>query len=143
MKLFRVRPTKQAATSFSLVDDRLTVRGDIDTDGTIRVDGRIEGRTHRAGTIIVGAGGSVAGDIDAREIIVAGDIQGNVIARGRIEIEAGAVVRGEIRANAMSLHEGGAVDGPVHIGLEAPPAPVPTRHLELAAAPTATGRGRA
>src|SRR5437879_2976836 len=113
MSILGGRPEKPASAGFSVVDDRLTIRGNIDTDGTVRVDGRIEGAVHRAGTIIVGVGGVVIGDVEAREVVVAGNIRGNVHARGRIEIESGAAVHGDIRASAMLLREGGAVDGQV------------------------------
>src|SRR5687768_17121615 len=76
------------ARGYSLVDDRLTVRGELDTDGSVRVDGRIEGATHRAGTLIVGPSGIIMGDVEAREVIVAGTIHGSVRATGRLEIEA-------------------------------------------------------
>lgn len=128
---------QQPARGYSLVDDRLTIRGEIDTDGTVRIDGRIEGTIHRAGTLIVGAGGGVIGDVEAREVIVAGVIEGNVRASGRVEIEAGAAVHGEIRADAMQLHEGGAVHGLVLVGaassaIAATGQPAPTRRLEIA-----------
>lgn len=145
MNMFSGRPQKPAAAGFSVVDDRLTIRGNIDTDGTVRVDGRVEGAHHRAGTLIVGVGGAVIGDVEAREVVVAGNILGNVHARGRIEIESGAAVHGEIRAHAMALHEGGSVDGQVSIGAEgpiAPPAPPVGRRLELAPAAQAASRSR-
>jgi cytoskeletal protein CcmA (bactofilin family) len=143
MTLFGGRTPRPAAPGYSVVDDQMTIRGDIDTDGTVRVDGRVDGASHRAGTLIVGAGGAVIGDVEAREVVVAGNIRGNVHARGRIEIESGAAVHGEIRANAMSLREGGAVDGQVSIGPEAPAATPPTgRRLELTAVPQVGGRGR-
>ena len=133
-----------AVSGFSVVDDRLTVRGNIDTDGTVRVDGRVEGSTHRAGTLIVGVGGSVVGDVDAREVVVAGTIDGNVHAR-RIEVVSGASVRGQVRANSMSLRKGGFVNGQVSINTEpasAVAAPAANgRRLELAATPPAAKRG--
>ena len=140
MSIFGGGPARPAAAGFSVVDDRLTIRGNIDTDGTVRVDGRVEGAMHRAGMLIVGVGGAVIGDVEAREVVVAGNIQGNVHARGRIEIESGAAVHGEVRANAMSLREGGAVDGQVSIGAEPPVAATTggSRRLELAGTPPAT-----
>jgi len=143
MSILGGRPDKPAGSGFSVVDDRLTIHGNLDTDGTVRVDGRVEGASHRAGTLIIGVGGTVVGDIEAREVVVAGNVQGNVHARGRIEIEAGAAVHGDIRANAMSLREGGAVDGQVSIGAEPPVAPAANtgRRLELAT-PPATNRSR-
>jgi len=127
---------------YSVIDDRLTIRGEIDTDGTVRVDGHVEGAMHRAASIIVGAGGEVVGDIEAGEVVVAGTVRGNVHATGRIEVEPGASVHGEIRANAMLLREGAIVHGKISVGA----APVSTespgggRHLELAA--SLPGRAR-
>jgi cytoskeletal protein CcmA (bactofilin family) len=140
------RNDKPAAAGFSVVDDRLTIRGNIDTDGAIRVDGRVEGVVHRAGTLIVGVGGFVVGDVEAREVIVAGNVFGNVHARGRIEIESGASVHGDVHAASMSLRDGGVVDGRVSIGGDPVPTPVSVpatpRRLGISATPPATSRSR-
>jgi cytoskeletal protein CcmA (bactofilin family) len=137
MNLFRTRTAGHAVPGYSVVDDRLTIRGEIDTDGTVRVDGRVEGATHRAGTLIVGNGGTVVGNIEAREVLVAGTVEGNVHASGRVEIDSGATVHGEISASAMVLREGAAVHGQVSIG-SVPTGSValpPAKRLELAASP--------
>src|SRR3954462_984896 len=127
MSIFGGRTPQTPAAGFSVVDDRLTIRGNIDTDGTVRVDGRVEGSSHRAGTLIVGVGGLVIGNVEAREVVVAGHVLGHVHARGRIEIESGAAVHGDIRANAMVLREGGAVEGQISIGSDPQPVSPPNR----------------
>src|SRR5215207_2542200 len=91
----------KTSQGYSVIHDRLVIRGELETDGTVRVEGRVEGPTHRVATLIVGAGGFVIGDVEARDVTVAGQIQGNVHATGRIEIEAGASVLGHIVANLM------------------------------------------
>jgi cytoskeletal protein CcmA (bactofilin family) len=140
------RRDSQASPGYSVINDRLTIRGELDTDGTVRVDGRVEGPAHRAGTLIVGAGGFVVGNVEARDVVVAGQIQGNIHASGRIEIESGASVLGEIRANLMVLREGATIHGQVSIGTT-PPAAVTAatgsaRRLEITAVPPAPGRAR-
>lgn len=141
MKLFDGRSRRLTPTSVSVVDNRMTLRGDIDTDGIVRVDGRVEGTTHRAGTLIVGSGGFVVGDVEAREVVVAGRVNGNIMARGRVEIDTGGAVRGDIRASSMSLHEGGAVEGTVSVGVPAPAAANGPR-LELSPATPIAGQAR-
>jgi cytoskeletal protein CcmA (bactofilin family) len=142
MGLLGNRSAKSGNTGYSVIDDRLTIRGEIDTDGTVRVDGHIEGALHRAGSLIIGAGGEVVGDIEASEVVVAGTVRGNVHASGRLEVEPGASVHGEIRANAMVLREGAIIHGKVSIG--AAPATADNsgnaRRLELAQPPQ--GRAR-
>ncbi|MGK2936037.1 MAG: bactofilin family protein [Gemmatimonadaceae bacterium] len=143
MKLFGAR-SQNRPSGLSIIDDRLTLRGEIDTDGTVRVDGRVEGGLHRAGMLIVGSGGGVIGDIEAGDVIVAGTIHGNVHATGRVEIEPGAAVHGEIRANSMLLREGGMLHGQVSIGAAPVSTATPTasRRLELAQTPAQPVRAR-
>src|SRR3954462_7602802 len=138
MGLFGTGSIRQSS-GYSVINDRLTIRGELDTDGTGRVDGRVAGPSHRAGTLIVGTGGFVVGDVEARDVVVAGQIQGNVHASGRIQIEAGASVLGEIRAHSMVVLEGATIHGQVSIGATphaAVTAPTGTaRRLELSGVP--------
>src|SRR4051812_45518512 len=135
MGLFGSSSPRQS-TGYSVINDRLSIRGELDTDGTVRVDGRVEGPAHRAGVLIVGTGGFVVGNVEARDVVVAGTIQGNVHAAGRIQIESGASVLGEIRANSMVLLEGATIHGQVSIGATPPAAVTPAtgtaRRLEIA-----------
>jgi cytoskeletal protein CcmA (bactofilin family) len=103
MKLFSRRPARPANTGYSVIDDQLSISGDIYTEGTIRVDGRIEGSHHRADTIIIGAGGTVIGNIEAREVIVGGELHGSLSVSGRVEVQASATVEGDIHGH-VAIH---------------------------------------
>jgi len=127
-----------------VIDDRLTIAGDINTDGTIRIDGRVEGSLHRADTLIVGAEGVVIGDVEAREVVIGGSLNGNLSVSGRVEVQASATVHGDIRAAAVLLQEGGTVHGHVSINPIGSDAVVSDeRRLEFRPAPimAAIGQG--
>ena len=145
MAFRKKQPSRPATTGYSVVDEHLTIHGNLDTDGTVRVSGRVEGTAHRAGTLIIGIGGCVVGDIEAREVVVGGTVQGNIQASARVEIDSGATVHGEVHADTMLLHEGGTVNGQVAVGASAPATPggAPnTRRLSLTpSASTAAARG--
>jgi cytoskeletal protein CcmA (bactofilin family) len=115
MTLFSRRPARPASTGYSVIDDQLSISGDLHTEGTVRVDGRVEGTLHRADTLIIGAGGSVVGNIEAREVVIGGDVCGSLIVTGRVEVQASATVQGDIHAAAVMLQEGGTVHGHVAI----------------------------
>jgi cytoskeletal protein CcmA (bactofilin family) len=123
MRLFARRPANHAASGYSLIDNALTISGDISTTGTIRVDGRVEGALHRADTLIIGASGVVIGSIEAREVVIGGELCGNLTVSERVEIQATATIRGDIRAAAVQLLEGGSVHG--HIAISPIGAEVP------------------
>jgi cytoskeletal protein CcmA (bactofilin family) len=115
MSLFKRRhdPNNLPSTSagYSVLDAQLAVRGDIDTEGTLRVDGRLEGSIRRADIVVIGTGATVTGDISAREVIIGGSVEGNVTATTRIELQPSAVVTGDIDAGAIMVHEGCSIRG--------------------------------
>jgi cytoskeletal protein CcmA (bactofilin family) len=135
MTLFARRATLPEPTGYSVIDEQMVIRGEINTQGTIRVDGRLEGRLHRADTIIVGSTGVIVGDVEAREVVVGGSIQGNIVAEGRVEVQASASVRGDVRTAAMLLHEGATVLG--HLTVDQTPNAIEPPRLEIARKRTA------
>jgi cytoskeletal protein CcmA (bactofilin family) len=78
---------------YSVIDARLSIQGDISTDGTVRVDGRIDGTLHRADTLIIGAGGAVIGNIEAREVVIGGELTGG--------LEEGGTIHGHVVVHAL------------------------------------------
>ena len=102
-------------TNFSVFDSHISISGDLETDGALRIDGRLEGSIHRADLIVVGQGASVVGDITAREVIVGEAVTGNIFAAQRTELQSTGIVAGDIRSAAILVHEGGVVQGRLYI----------------------------
>lgn len=115
MSLFsRTKKTQVLAsvgTGYSVLDAQLAMRGDIQTDGSLRVDGRLEGSILRADVVMIGVGATIVGNVHAKEVIVGGAVQGNVMATGRVELQKTATVTGDIESAAIHIQEGGAVHG--------------------------------
>lgn len=135
-------PARSSAAGYSVVDERLTIHGNLDTEGTVRVSGRVEGTNHRVGTLIIGIGGCVVGDIEAREVVVGGTVQGSIKASARIEIDSGATVHGDVNAETMLLHEGGTIDGKVAVGSVATVTAGPANARRLSLTPTSSASAR-
>jgi cytoskeletal protein CcmA (bactofilin family) len=116
MSLFSRRdPSPIPTTNFSILDAHISVTGDLETDGALRIDGRLEGTIHRADLVVIGEGASVVGDVTAREVIVGGAVTGNVFAQQRTELRSSGIVAGDIRSAAILIHEGGVVQGRLYI----------------------------
>jgi cytoskeletal protein CcmA (bactofilin family) len=116
MSLFSRRETSPIpTTNFSVFDSHISIVGDLETDGALRVDGRLEGSIHRADLVVVGEGASVIGDITAREVIVGGAVTGNIFAAQRTELQSTGIVAGDIRSAAILVQEGGVVQGRLYI----------------------------
>lgn len=140
MSLFKRRPDPNnlpvTGAGYSVLDAQLTVRGDIETDGTLRVDGRLDGSIRRADIVVIGNGATVVGDISAREVIVGGSVQGNVTATTRIELQPSAVVTGDIDAGAIMIQEGCVVQGRLTVTNTPSPKERPAKTKARAAIPT-------
>ena len=116
MKIFaRRRSTQPASDGYSVIDANLSITGDLATDGTVRVDGRVEGELHRTDTLIIGDGATVIGNVEAREVVIGGDLTGNLRVSGRVEVQQSGTVRGDIRAASVLLAEGGTIQGHVMV----------------------------
>ncbi|MCU0582061.1 MAG: polymer-forming cytoskeletal protein, partial [Syntrophales bacterium] len=85
-------------------------KGNIETKGTLRIDGQMEGHV-QADWVILGEKSSVKGDVTARGIIIGGRIEGNVHAKEIAEIKAKGQVWGELQAPKMAMAEGAIFDG--------------------------------
>ncbi|WP_419165929.1 bactofilin family protein [Candidatus Palauibacter sp.] len=110
----------------------MTVLGDIRCEGTVRVEGKVEGSVQASKSVVVGKKGQVVGDIETQDVVVAGSVQGTVMGASRVELQETCHIDGDIRSRRIKLDEGGQIDGRFHMS-KADPA-------EKAAAPaTASG----
>jgi len=100
----------------SVIGPGMKVVGDVSSDGTIRVEGRVDGSITAAKSVVVGKDGTVKGDISTQDAIIAGKVNGSVQAESRIELQATCKVQGDIRSRRVKLDEGGQVDGQLHMG---------------------------
>jgi cytoskeletal protein CcmA (bactofilin family) len=103
----------------SIIGPGMKVVGDCASDGTIRIEGQVEGAVKAAKSVVVGKDGQVKGDIVTQDAIVAGRVSGSVSAESRVELQASCKVQGDIRSRRIKLDEGGQVDGQLHMGGQA------------------------
>ncbi|MEJ2481699.1 MAG: polymer-forming cytoskeletal protein [Gemmatimonadota bacterium] len=100
----------------SIIGPGMKITGDCESDGTIRVEGSIEGSVRAAKSVVVGKDGLVVGDITTQDAIVAGRVNGSVTAESRVELQASCRIEGDIRSRRVKLEEGGQIDGSLHMG---------------------------
>ncbi len=89
----------------------LVVRGDVENQGDLRIEGQLHGSVTGQGTITVAEQGQVHGNVEGREVIVMGRIEGNVKAADRVEVLEKATVKGDVASARISVEEGATVSG--------------------------------
>ena len=94
----------------SFVGANSQFKGDIETKGTLRIDGVMEGNVS-ADWVILGEKATLRGDVAARGIIVGGKIEGNLRAKEIVEIKPKGRIQGDIHTSKLTILEGGVFDG--------------------------------
>ena len=98
---------------FSIIASDMTVVGDLETEGVVRIEGRIRGTVRAGAQVLVSAGAVIEGDLHSQEAVVAGQVSGAIVARDRVELQATAVVSGDIHTPRIAIVEGARVTGEV------------------------------
>lgn len=99
----------------SIIARDMTITGDMETKGVVKVEGRVKGTLRAEAQIIISPGALIEGDLYTKEAVVAGEVKGTINASERVELQATALVRGDIATPRISILEGGKVTGEVNM----------------------------
>lgn len=103
----------------SIIGPGMTIVGDCETDGTVRVEGAVEGSIKAGKAVVVGKQGSVTGDILTQDAVISGRVEGKLVAASRLELQATCRIDGEVQTRRMQLEEGAVLNGSVVMGPDA------------------------
>jgi cytoskeletal protein CcmA (bactofilin family) len=85
--------------------------GELTFEASFRVDGKLTGKVRSAGSLVVGEGGEVDGDVKAAQIFVSGTLRGAVEATERLQIAPGGRVFAEITTPSLVIEDGAVFEG--------------------------------
>ena len=103
-------------TVISIVGAGMTLVGDAETDGSLRIEGTIRGNVRAGKSVVIGKDGLVDGNIFTQDAVIAGRVSGGIHAESRLELQASSEVSGEIQSPRMQVEEGAKVQGQVAVG---------------------------
>ena len=90
-------------------------KGVITFEGTVRVDGVLEGEVITDDTFIIGTAANVKAEVKAGIVIVMGRMEGKIEAKEKCEIRVGSHVSGEIFTPSIYIEEGAVFEGTCHM----------------------------
>jgi cytoskeletal protein CcmA (bactofilin family) len=92
------------------------VEGKLTFEGSVRIDGHVEGEISAQDTVYIGEGAEVTAQITANSVVVQGRINGDITARKRIELKSPATVIGNVSTPSLVVHEGVVFEGHCTMG---------------------------
>lgn len=100
----------------STIGKTITIKGEIHASDPVYIYGSVQGSISAPGhRVTVGTEGNVKADITAREVIVMGDVHGNVEGNYRVEIRTEGSLTGNLSASRVSIEEGAVLKGIIDI----------------------------
>jgi cytoskeletal protein CcmA (bactofilin family) len=119
----------------TVIGEGTHVRGRVQGDGNLSVEGRLEGDITLRGRLVIGGGARVTSNVEAESVTIEGTLEGDIHARGAVHIASGSRVKGDVHGEQVSLEEGAAFAGRLDCAFELPP--------ELLGGPSERPRGGA
>lgn len=102
---------KQELQITTIIGRGAVCNGNFSAEGSIRIDGTVQGDVTISGTLIVGVAGYINGDVNANVVIVGGEINGNVNAPEKTELTSTARMIGDIVTNTIVIDEKAVFQG--------------------------------
>src|SRR5688572_20725036 len=92
--------------SKNVLNSDVEIKGNVKFSGELTLEGKLEGEINSDGTLSVGETGLINGNVNAGTVIIRGKVNGNVVARDKIEIKSKAELFGDIRSAKLAIEEG-------------------------------------
>ena len=108
--------TTGQATLNSMLGQGCKIKGDIELQGTIRIDGQFEGSISCPDTLIIGKSGIVKAEVKVKNAVIGGKLIGNIAAANKIELQSGSHVEGDIQTARLVIDEGVFFEGNCKMG---------------------------
>lgn len=80
----------------TIVGPNSVIKGELHSKGTLRIDGTVEGNVTSDSTIILGEKGVANATLTAKQVIIGGTVNGNVVAQDRLEILSTGRMYGDV-----------------------------------------------
>lgn len=100
----------------SLLSQGVQITGNVNSVGSMRIDGQVEGKLDIKGDLVIGEQGRVKGEVRAKNLKLAGRIEGNAIAAERFDLTSTGIMMGDIQCTILTIDEGGTLEGTTHMG---------------------------
>jgi cytoskeletal protein CcmA (bactofilin family) len=99
------------------ISQGIRIKGEITGSEDLFVDGPIEGKVQLTnGSLTVGPNGTVKADVNAREVVVRGRLEGKVAGHERVQIWNTGHVIGEVQTQRLAIEDGAVLRGKVETG---------------------------
>ena len=99
----------------TVIGEETSIKGVMHTQRSIRIEGTFEGEVNSQGEIFIGQNSTVNAQVFGKDVVVAGEVVGNIEARKSLHILKTGRVYGDISGDQLKIEEGGIYKGKVNM----------------------------
>ena len=101
----------KATGSTSLLSKKVKIEGELQGNEDLHVEGHFKGSIKITGDIFIGPTGIVEADVEAYNVIVQGQVTGNVMAHKQLQLQSSGKLLGDCAAQSIHINEGALFEG--------------------------------
>ena len=106
--------------SASLIGSGTSLKGDITSNGDLRIDGTLVGNIICTSKVIIGANGVVEGDISGQTADIMGKVSGTIKVKELLQLKSNCLVNGNLYSAKLQIEPAANFNGQCHMIQEPP-----------------------
>lgn len=99
----------------TIIGPSIKIKGNFHGEGNMIIEGIVDGSVKTAKHLLIGDKAKVTANVEAKQVKVGGEVNGNLRVRGYIEITSTAKILGDIAAAEISIERGAVVNGKIEM----------------------------
>ena len=107
-----------SSTELNFLGGGTKVEGTVRTENSVRIDGTLKGKLICKNTLTVGVNGVIEGEVQAKNAIIGGKIEGKIKVDEKLVLESKSRLVGELKANKLIIDEGAVFEGTSNMGVQ-------------------------
>jgi cytoskeletal protein CcmA (bactofilin family) len=109
---------EQEKHAINLIGVGTEIKGDIESTGDIRFDGTLTGNLKTKGKVVIGATGSIKGEITCKNSDVEGKVEGKIIVQELLSLKSSSVLLGDLMAKRLAIEPGARFTGYCNMNID-------------------------
>jgi cytoskeletal protein CcmA (bactofilin family) len=112
----KIKDSQSNSNELNFIGAGTYLEGNIETKGSLRIDGKVKGTVKSGDTLTVGSGGEIIGEVYVKNAIVGGRIEGNVHIEQKLVLESTSSLSGNLKTSKLIIDEGAFFTGKSQMG---------------------------
>ena len=109
--MFNKKETVDFSKFDTLIGKNTSFEGTLTAKGTLRIDGSVKGDIKVDGDVYIGEESVIVGNISCSNIVVGGNVNGNVATNQQLRITSTGKISGDISVKSLIIDENGVFEG--------------------------------